>query len=164
MPATGIKADIYMINGAFDPNTPLHAARSWVQNSLSMFYSLIVAQDLWRHPSRQRIQEEVCHVQPCRARRKLYFHFLRLLSFRGAQVAKSFILSLWKTDFHRPMVFLHPFSLQGFLRSRQSGARQIPPLPRQGELEALGLGSGRVPEKNRGGSLGGVGEEDIISG
>ncbi|MCJ1270071.1 hypothetical protein MMC22_009965 [Lobaria immixta] len=28
VPATGIKADVYMINGAFDPNTPLHAARS----------------------------------------------------------------------------------------------------------------------------------------
>ena len=62
------------------------------------------------------------------------------------------------------MVFLQPSSLQRFLRSRQSGARRIPPLPRQRELEAFGLGSGRVPEKNRGGSLGGVGEEDIISG
>ncbi|MCJ1461859.1 hypothetical protein MMC07_000458 [Pseudocyphellaria aurata] len=32
LPATGIKADVYVVNGAFDPNTPLHAARSTFQD------------------------------------------------------------------------------------------------------------------------------------
>lgn len=59
------------------------------------------------------------------------------------------------------MVVLQPASLQGLLRPRQDRARRIPPLPRQGELDAPGLGPAGVPETNRGRSLGGAGEENL---
>ena len=79
VPATGIKADLYFVNGVFDPNTPLHCARTWARGLFRLEEAgLTTAQDIRRPASRQRAHEDICPIQP---RRTCGKQFLTSLHF-----------------------------------------------------------------------------------